>query len=268
MQLFSIGDIAKLFQVKTSAIRYYCDIGLLIPVKVDPQTGYRYFTTQHLEQLNTIKYLQALGLSLDAIQQFLYARDPNELIEQLIQQRHITEQKITELQHIQQTIDRRIVEITAALITPTGKVMLRYLPKRSCLFLEQNLHQQADLELAIRALENKAGLHASVFLGKIGVRLAETSLRSDEPLIYDGIFLLLEQHVVDNMLVLPAGTYATIRFHGKHADAAPYYEQLLQFIHDEQLTINGQALEITYIDDGLSQNPQQFMTEIQLPLLD
>ncbi len=73
--LFTIGEVAELFSINISTLRYYDDIGILHPETTDPQTGYRYYTTRQFERLNTIKYLRALGMSLKKIALFFESRD-------------------------------------------------------------------------------------------------------------------------------------------------------------------------------------------------
>ena len=71
IKLFSIGDVAKLFHLSVSSLRHYEAAGLLQPEWVDPQTGYRYYSTRQFEVLNTIRYLRALDMPLPEIADFL-----------------------------------------------------------------------------------------------------------------------------------------------------------------------------------------------------
>ena len=73
--LFKIGEIAELFNLNIRTLRYYDDIDLLKPEYVDPNTGYRYYSTAQFEQLNTIRYLRELQVSLDKIREFLQYRE-------------------------------------------------------------------------------------------------------------------------------------------------------------------------------------------------
>ena len=59
-QLFSIGEMAKIFHLSVSSLRHYETIGLLTPEYTDPATGYRYYGPRQFEVLNTIRYLRAL----------------------------------------------------------------------------------------------------------------------------------------------------------------------------------------------------------------
>ncbi|UQZ74214.1 MerR family transcriptional regulator [Niallia circulans] len=268
--IFTIGEVSRLFQLKSSALRYYCDIGLLTPTYVDPVTGYRYFSTAHFERVNTIKYLQTLGLSLQEIQTFVDNRDPVYLVNQLHAQREITHQKIKELQEIKQKIDNRIQQIEDALSQQDiGVVKQQIFPIREMVVLRQTIPSGADLELFIRNLENSSKLQSAVFLGKIGMSIAKQKIEKGQFDFYDAIFLLLENEAVDEAVQeeIPGGLYVTLRFQGTHAAASTYYEQLLQYIKQKHYEIIGDSVEVTHIDYGLSNNTNKFVTEIQIPVI-
>ena len=63
-QMFTIGKMASLTGISVQALRYYDKLGLLRPTYVNPTTGYRYYSYNHLQIINRIRYLQNLGLSL------------------------------------------------------------------------------------------------------------------------------------------------------------------------------------------------------------
>ena len=58
-------------------MRHYEQKGLLLPDEVDEWTGYRYYTLQQMQRLNSIRHLQRLGFSLDEIGQ-LYDDDSHD----------------------------------------------------------------------------------------------------------------------------------------------------------------------------------------------
>jgi DNA-binding transcriptional MerR regulator len=72
---FSIGEMAKLHNTTIKTLRYYDEIGLLKPIQIDKNNGYRYYSTEQFEQLNTIHYLKELGFSLKEIGEHLVQRD-------------------------------------------------------------------------------------------------------------------------------------------------------------------------------------------------
>lgn len=70
-ELMLIGEIAEFFNVSRKAIRLYEKKGIIKPVKVDTQNGYRYYSVEQVQQLNALLELKALGFSLDEIKTVL-----------------------------------------------------------------------------------------------------------------------------------------------------------------------------------------------------
>lgn len=68
-QLLSIGEVAARAGVRTSALRYYEDEGLLAPVA--RVGGRRRYTAAAIERLTLIRFCQGLGFSLAEIRTIL-----------------------------------------------------------------------------------------------------------------------------------------------------------------------------------------------------
>jgi effector-binding domain-containing protein len=83
--LYKIGDFSRLCRITVRAIRYYDEIGLLKPVRVDQTTGYRYYSIEQLPTLNRIIMLKGIGLSLDDIKGLLNNGMSADYIRQLLQ---------------------------------------------------------------------------------------------------------------------------------------------------------------------------------------
>ena len=59
----------------------------------------------------------------------------------------------------------------------------------------------------------------------------------------------------------------TLRFRGHHAESPSQYEKLMAYIRQTHWTVAGFAREITLIDYGVTSDPDQFVTEIIIPVL-
>lgn len=70
--MFSIGEFSKLSRVTVDTLRHYDALGLLKPAKVDPFTGYRYYSAKQLMPLNRIIALKEVGFSLEEIARILH----------------------------------------------------------------------------------------------------------------------------------------------------------------------------------------------------
>lgn len=65
--VFKIGDFSRLSLVSVKALRYYDELGLLKPARIDEFTGYRYYAGSQLTRLNRILAMKDMGLSLEQI---------------------------------------------------------------------------------------------------------------------------------------------------------------------------------------------------------
>ena len=71
----TIKEFASLCGCNAQTLRYYDRIDLLKPVKVDPWSGYRYYTNQQAIDFVKIKNLQAADFSIDEIKTLLTMPD-------------------------------------------------------------------------------------------------------------------------------------------------------------------------------------------------
>ncbi len=65
--MFKIGDFARINKVSIKTLRHYDSLGLLRPEKIDPLTGYRYYSASQMPRLNKILTLKEVCFSLEEI---------------------------------------------------------------------------------------------------------------------------------------------------------------------------------------------------------
>ena len=69
--MFQIGEFSHITRVTIDTLRHYDALGLLEPVKVDPFTGYRYYSARQLVSLHRTLALKEVGFSLEEIARML-----------------------------------------------------------------------------------------------------------------------------------------------------------------------------------------------------
>ena len=258
-----------MFSISVGSLRHYEKLGLIRPEYTDPDSGYRYYGVQQFERLNTIRYLRALNMPLEDIADFLQNKDVGKIQEMLIQQRETVRQKQQELQIIEQKINTRLEGLADALSSRLDTISLVHTPPRQITWIRNHLSPKTylDLETSIRTLQ-KDQEETLVFLGKVGLGISKEHLESEAYQVYDTVFLLLEpedryQGITEE---LPGQTCVSIRFCGSHNEAPAYYRKLLAYIREHRLKIDGFSREVTMIDYVLTNDPKQFVTEIQIPV--
>ena len=107
--MFLTGEFSQISRVSKRLLHYYDEIGLLKPAKIDPQTGYRYYSASQLPRLNRILALRDLGLTLDHIAVMMQADVSDEEIHgMLLMKRAELEQTLEEDMHRLRGIEARI----------------------------------------------------------------------------------------------------------------------------------------------------------------
>ena len=69
--MYKIGDFSSMSKTTIKTLRYYEKEGLLKPVYVDLNTGYRYYETSQLMEISKIISLRQIGLSIKDIKNIL-----------------------------------------------------------------------------------------------------------------------------------------------------------------------------------------------------
>ena len=77
-KLYQIGEISKLCNIPIKTLRYYDEIDLLKPSKIDEETNYRYYSVDQLVYILIIKQFKDAGFSLKEIKKFLDRDDLEE----------------------------------------------------------------------------------------------------------------------------------------------------------------------------------------------
>jgi len=97
---YRIGELSSITKLSIRTLRYYQEIGLLLPAKTDESTGYRYYDEKGIQKAALISSLKSLNFSLDEIKTI-----SNDMKGDVLQT--VLKEKLAEL-------DKSIVEITEA----------------------------------------------------------------------------------------------------------------------------------------------------------
>ncbi|GAB2178466.1 MerR family transcriptional regulator [Dongia sp. agr-C8] len=110
--MFRIGEFSRIARVSGRLLRYYDSIGLLSPGRVDPATGYRYYTADQLGALNRILALKDLGLSLDEVARLVKGEiSPEEIRGMLTLKKLELERSLSEDANRLRNIESRLLQI-------------------------------------------------------------------------------------------------------------------------------------------------------------
>ncbi len=267
-KLFKIGEIAKLFHLSVSSLRHYEALGMVVPEYTDPESGYRYYGLDQFESINTLRYLRQLDMPLDRISEFLAGRDLDKMEQLLEEQKIEVSRRITELESISGKIDRRLLQIFMSRNAVVDTISDIESPFVRLAWIKYDLPTDPGIEIdnPLKQIETDQE-EALIFLGKAGLSISQEKLVKGCFDSYDGVFILLDDE--DNydgpVIRIYPQRCLKISFRGLHKDAEPYYRKLMDYMKANEMEPAGFSREITLVDQGLSQDPGDYLTEIRIP---
>jgi DNA-binding transcriptional MerR regulator len=268
--MLNIGEFARLGQVSPRMLRHYDQLGLLVPERVDPDTGYRSYGVQQLGRLHRLLALRDLGFTLEQIGDLLQDGLNVEQLRGMLLLRHAeVEQTVSEEQSrlrrveahlraiegsstmeakdvvIKQTQPLRVVEARGVAAgfgsEQIGPIFMRLAPK-----LIAHL-QQAGAEPGVLigyyddpADDGSVGVHVAYAVGEQSVAAGE------------GI------EVVD----LPVIQVASVVHRGGMENVTAVYEGLIRWIEDSGHRLAGYSRELYH--EMTAEGPS--VTELQVPI--
>src|SRR4051812_17695049 len=101
--MFSIGEFSTISGITVRTLRFYHELGLLVPAAIDPATNYREYDERNLETAKVIASLRALEFSLEQIREVLAeCRDDKDALGHLERQQKLLTGKV---RHYQKALD-------------------------------------------------------------------------------------------------------------------------------------------------------------------
>ena len=142
--MFGIGEFSRIARVSCRLLRYYDEIGLFAPARIDEATGYRYYSAAQLPRLNRILVLRELGLTLEQIGRAIGGELPAaELRGMLLMRRSEIEQTMAAQAQRLRQIESRIAQIEVE-GQAVDDVLVRREPARRLLSMRQTVPSFAE----------------------------------------------------------------------------------------------------------------------------
>lgn len=267
-EFFTIGEISKLFNINKKTLRYYDEIDLFKPSYVDKNNKYRYYSIDQFECLETIQYLKELGLTLNKIKYHLNTLNLTSIVDSLEYQKGIIREKIEELKHMEEKIDKKIIQIQDA-------TQFKFIDEIRELDLEQRCTVEyredtshKDVELLVRKLAQVSEYKIGLTYGEVGVSISKKNLEDKLFDEYNSAFVIVEEgkYEKEQIKVFPKAKYVSIRFNGYHEDAPKYYKILDKYINENNYEIIDESIEIQLVDPSLITHKSEMVSEIQIPV--
>jgi DNA-binding transcriptional MerR regulator len=242
--VLKIGEFSALSQIPITTLRHYDELGLLTPVHVDGETGYRYYSVRQLPRLHRILALKDLGFPLERVAEALEEGVNAETLKVMLLLRR-AEQEV----HVREETER-LARLKALLHQieregqMTGDVVMKEIGPQWIVSLREGIP-------AYRAIGQLFGKLYG-FAGPLGVQgtgvalLHDSEFKEQDVDAEAGIYLKHQMRVGDPLKCyeLPPVTVASVVHHGAFEHIAEAYGALLRWIEDNKYRPSGATREI------------------------
>ena len=268
--MFKIGDFSRLSQVSVKALRYYDEIGLLKPARVDRFTGYRYYSADQLPRLNRILALKDLGFSLEQIARLLDEElTPDQLRGMLRMKRAEIEQQLEAERERLARVEARLRQIEQEGKMPAYEVVLKRVDPIGVAAVRDVIPTYGDV---------------SRLFGEIFACLGRKRVRPSGPpmaIYYDPEYrerdadveaaVPVSEPVTDGERVtfreLPGvEVMASVVHEGSYDTIGEAYSTLMRWIEENGYRIAGHSREVYMRGPGEGIDPAHYVTEVQIPV--
>lgn len=266
--MFKIGDFSRLTLVTVKALRHYDRLGLLKPAEVDPATGYRFYTSAQLPQLNRILALKELGFSLDQIKHLLEAELSPPQFQQMFRRKEeevrnqiaVEEFRLARLRMMLQQLDHESE-------LPRYDVLIKSVPAMRLASIRAVIPTHGNVQELFRELAAYQLQHELAVTG--GMVIWHDHDFRDHEVDTEAAFITPDRITPQGRVQpneLPAvGTMASISHHGPPSTIGEASMALLRWIEVNGYRLDGPERTHWLHRDG--QNDNDTLTEIQYPVV-
>jgi effector-binding domain-containing protein len=264
-----IGDFSRLSLVSVKALRYYDEIGLLKPERVDEINGYRYYSAAQLPALNRIVTLKNMGLSLDEIARLLRDDVPvASILDLLHAKQEEIKRRLGEEEERLVRVEQWLAETQKEGKMPEYEVKIKKVKPQKAISIRRvlaNYDHIGELFAALGPYLGKA--HAPVKGQPLAIYHDREYKESDvdvevafplwREVKAEGEFKMDELPGYDMM--------ASVMYKGPYEGLGKAYNTLLRWIEANDYLVIGPNREI-YFNEPAKAKPEDLVTEIQVPV--
>jgi len=268
--MFRIGEFSKLTQISIRMLRYYDEIGLLKPAKIDKFTNYRLYSSEQIPSLNKIIFLRDLGFSTSEIGDAL-AEWNDEFIINLLNNKYLEIQNVIAAEQVKLSkIELAKRDIKQEKITMHYNVSIRSIPGYAVLSLRRTVPDYYSEGLLWKEM--------SVFAGENNISFSGVTFAIYHDADYKEKDVDIE--ICANVTVLgkdmgdftyrntePVPIMACTMVYGHFENIAGAYLSFAGWLQEHsKYKMMGQSRQIVHRGPWNEESPDKYLTEIQIPL--
>jgi effector-binding domain-containing protein len=255
--------------VKT--LRYYDEIGLLKPVKIDRFTGYRYYSADQLSRLNYIISLKNMGLSLEEIATLINNDlTPHQMRDIFILKKGGLQQRVNEEQRRLEQVDKLLKHIEKEGTMPDYQVVIKKVEPQLIASIRAVLPTYGDIgQLYGELFGYLGGQGITTPAGPTMFICHDPEFKESDVDVEAGVPIGKAIPGADRIKVyeLPgmAAAACTV-YQGPYENIGEAYRAIMAWAESHGYQITGPDRELYLTSPNDTRDSNQYVTEIQFPV--
>lgn len=262
--MYLIGQFSIMTKISKKTLRYYDEINLLKPSKVDSENNYRYYDDDSLITAQQIQIYKSCEMPLEKIKEILMMpQEKKDLKDILISQLNFLDNELIEI-HKSHSVLQNIIKTLE--VQKMGPVKLREQEERKVLSIRERGSHNSIGNIISRLFETATKLNLKV-TGPHTIIWFEDKDFNQESLemeIYIPIDINSDIHS-DLLITKKQQQYCEIEHFGTMATLSSSYRQIYSFIEEHSLIITG-SFEETYLSKIGFIDPHDLKITIAVPI--
>lgn len=263
--LYRIGLFAQMNRITVKALRFYEEQGLLLPAKIDEESGYRYYTMSQMETLHRILALKEAGFTIEDMKHLNASGDERGF---LLRKKKALLEKIAELTLQLSKIDGYLMAGGNSLSAP---VMVKTIPETVCAVMRRRIDSYDalfDIMPELGGYMEDAGCTCALpeycFTQYLEPGFQEAQILVE---VCEAVTEKKADRERLRFRTIPETRAACIYHKGSYRDFPKTYEVILLYIEENGYEICGNIRE-SYIDGVWNKDSEdEWLSEIQIPVV-
>lgn len=270
--MLSIGEFSNICKVSTKTLRYYAEIGLLLPSEINPENGYRYYSVEQLETMLFINRLKTYKFSLEEIKTIVHSEEVQEekLCLQLMEKKKQMEKQMQEYSKMINQLNDDILNLKQ------GKPIMSYMEQIDVQLVEVPTMYLLSIRKMVQ--ENEYPEEYGKCFGKLFRKIQQEKLTVVAPpmvLFHSAEYSPLG---LDTEFAIPVKEYATgtrnfkpglclkTIVQGPYSNLASVYTKQREWAEKEGYECNNALYEVYVNDPSQVAEESELITEVYYPV--
>jgi len=264
--MLTIGEFSAASRLTVKALRMYHDEGILVPEKIDPVSGYRYYGDFSWRRASTVILLRDLGFSHGELKEILHdCKDDSELQGYLAKRLGAVRRELGRIRAVHGRLELYLESAKEHTMKQGIGIQRKLVPEMIVCSLRFK-GAYGDIGTYYSTLFKHAGRH---FRGTALALYYDEEYRENDADI-EAAIVVSKMLALDGIAcrVLPSQTVLSLVHYGHYDSLGSSYRRLFEACTEGKLKALTPSRELYLKGPGmiLPRKPEKFITEIQIPV--